>query len=92
MLARIETIIPKEEQNTEIIAEHIVTDLKLLKILMAESDGNTIKADTKSEPTRFIAITIMIAIITAMIRLYASVSNPVALAKGSSKVMQNILS
>ena len=62
---------PVTEQKTEIKAEQIVTDLKLLKILMALRAGKITKAEIKSEPTRFIARTIMIAMIMAIIRLYA---------------------
>lgn len=60
---------PAKEQKTEITAEQTVTDLKLLKILMALSAGKITSAEIKSEPTRFIARTIIIAMIMAMTRL-----------------------
>ena len=65
----IESIIPVPAHNTDIIAEHIVTLRKLLNILIAESAGNIISADISSEPTRFIAITMIIAVIIAISRL-----------------------
>jgi hypothetical protein len=76
-----ENIIPTVAQNTDKTAEKTVTDLKLLKMLIEESVGNTISADTSSEPTRFIANTIITAITIARKRLYASVFMPTALAK-----------
>ena len=60
---------PATEQTTEIIAEQIVTDLKLLKILIALRAGKITRAEIKREPTRFIARTIIIAIIIAITRL-----------------------
>lgn len=65
----IDRIIPKAAHITEMTAEHIVTLLKLLKILIAERAGKIISAEISREPTRFIAITIIIAVITAIIRL-----------------------
>ena len=64
-----ERIIPEAAQITEMLAEQIVTLLKLLKIRIAESAGKIISAETSSDPTRFIASTIMIAVIIAIIRL-----------------------
>jgi len=72
-------------------AEHTMTDLKLLNTLIAESAGKIIKADIKSEPTKFIASTIITAIITAITTLYASTFLPVAFANVSSKVTANSL-
>ena len=66
---RIEIIIPSNEQTTPNIAEQIVTDLKLLKTLIADRAGKITSAEMRSEPTRFIARTIITAIITAIIRL-----------------------
>lgn len=60
---------PVTEQKTEIIAEQTVTDLKLLKTLIAEIAGKITKAEIKSEPTKFIAKTIIIAIMIAINRL-----------------------
>lgn len=86
-----ERIIPAAAQITEIIDEQIVTLLKLLKIRIAESAGKIISADTSSEPTRFMARTIIIAVMIAIIKLYLSELIPVALEKLSSKVTLNIL-
>lgn len=87
----IEIRMPSSAQNTDNIAEQIVTDLKLLNILIAESAGKIISADIKREPTRFIASTIMTAIIIAMSRLYIPAFVPEALAKFSSNVTAKIL-
>ena len=89
--ARIDTIMPKVAQTTEINAETIVTDKKLLWTLMAEIAGKITSAEMRSEPTRFIANTMMTAIKVAIIRLYTFVFTPVALAKDSSKVTEKIL-
>ena len=67
--ASIETIMPKSEHTTESTAENTVTALKFLNILIAESAGNITSADMSSEPTRFIASTIITAIITAIRKL-----------------------
>ena len=69
VLARMEMSIPIREQHTEKMAEQMVTDKKLLKIRMADSAGKMIKAEIKREPTKFIASTMMTAMITAMQRL-----------------------
>ncbi len=82
---------PEAAAKTEIIAELIVTDLKLLKTRIALSAGKIIKADINNEPTRFIAKTIMTAVIIAINKLYKLALTPVALAKFSSKVTANIL-
>ena len=89
--ARIEIIIPVSAHTTEKIAAQIDTPLKLLNILIAETAGKTIKAEVKSEPTRFIASTITVAITVAKIKLYIFTLVPVDFKKPSSKVMQNIL-
>ena len=67
--AKIEIKSPEIEQIDESTAEQIVTERKLLKILIAERAGKMIKAEIKSEPTRFIASTIIIAIMIAITRL-----------------------
>ena len=67
--ARIETMMPRNAHITEMMAEDIVTFKKLLKIFMEESAGKITRADISSEPTRFIASTIITAIITAVIVL-----------------------
>lgn len=72
---------PKSAQNTEIIAEKIVTFLKLLKIRIALIAGKITRAEIKSEPTRFIERTIIIAITTAITVLYAFEFKPDALEK-----------
>ena len=89
--AKMATKIPAREQTTEMIAAAMVTEKKLLKTRMAESAGNTTSAETKSAPTRFIASTMMTAIMMAMSKLNKLTFTPVALAKFSSKVTANIL-
>ena len=89
--AIIEIAIPRVDPIIERIAEQIVTDLKLLNTLIAESAGKITNAEIKSDPTKFIANTIITAMIIAMIRLYTPAFVPVALANDSSKVTQNIL-
>ena len=66
---RMEIIIPSDAHKTERQAEHIVTALKLLSRRIAESAGKMISAEMSSEPTKFIEMTMMTAIIMAMIRL-----------------------
>ena len=65
----IEVSIPITAQATEIIAEHTMTARKLLNNLIADNAGNIMSAVINSEPTRFIASTIIIAVITAIRRL-----------------------
>ena len=89
--ARIEISIPRTAHTTEIIIEHIVTDLKLLNILIADKAGNITNAEISRAPTRFMAITITTAITTANIKLYVFALTPVAVEKSSSKVTANIL-
>ena len=67
--ARIEIKIPITEQITDIIAEQIVTERKLLNICIDDKAGNIIKAEINNEPTRFIANTMTTAIITAINKL-----------------------
>lgn len=67
--AKIEIKSPEIEQIDESTAEQIVTERKLLKILIAERAGKIIKAEIKSEPTRFIASTIITAMMIAITRL-----------------------
>ena len=59
------TISPKTAQHTEILAEQIITFLKVLNIRIAESAGKVISADMRSAPTIFIAITITIPVTAA---------------------------
>ena len=67
--SRIEAIMPKPAQMTDITAEQIITERKLLKTRMAESDGKIISAEMSSEPTRFMARTMISAVMTALRRL-----------------------
>ena len=67
--ARIEINSPETEHTTETAALQIITLLKLRKTRIAESAGKITRALIKSEPTRFIARTIIMAIITAITRL-----------------------
>ena len=66
---RIDERMPNIAQKTDITAEKRMTDLKFLKSRMDESAGKMIRAEIKREPTRFIARTITMAIITAIKRL-----------------------
>ena len=79
------------KHKSEIIAEEMVTDLNVLNILIDVKAGKIISAETSNEPTSFIAITMMIAITIATIKLYTLVLTPVARAKPSSNVMAKIL-
>ena len=88
---RIDIKIPAAEQNTDNTTEQRMTDLKLLKTRIAESAGKITKAEISSEPTKFIASTIIVAVITAINKLYLFVFNPVACEKVSSKVSAKIL-
>jgi len=49
--ARIEINIPKLAHITDISDEHRITDLNVLNILIADSAGNIINAEVRSEPT-----------------------------------------
>lgn len=89
--AIIDTRIPVSEQTTDTAAEQMTTFLKLLKTLIAERAGKITRAEIRSEPTRFMASTIIIAVMTAIIRLYADAFMPVAEVKVSSKVTAKIL-
>ena len=61
--------IPTRAQVTDITVANITTLLNVLIIRIAESAGKITRAEIRSEPTRFIARTIMIAVITAIKRL-----------------------
>ena len=89
--ASIEKSIPAAAQKTEISAEKITTGRKLLNSLIADRAGKITNADISREPTKFIASTIITAVITAISRLYAPALTPVARAKLSSKVTANTL-
>lgn len=89
--AKIEIKSPETEQKTLTIAEQIITDLKLLKTRIAEIAGKITSALINSEPTKFIARTMITAIIIAIARLYTSACVPTAFAKFSSNVTAKIL-
>ena len=76
---------------TEMIAALMMTDWKLLNTLIAQSAGNTIKAEVNNEPAKFIAKTMTIAVAIAINMLYAAVFIPAEAAKSSSNVSANIL-
>jgi len=88
---RIETSMPVSAQNTDNIEEQTVTPLKLLKILIADNAGKITKAETRREPTRFMASTTITATITAINKLYNPTFVPIDCAKLSSKVTAKIL-
>ena len=67
--AIIEMSIPRVVQTTDMQAEHTVTARKLLNTRIAESVGKIIRAEIKSEPTRFIASTMVTAVMVAISRL-----------------------
>lgn len=67
--ASIEIIMPKNAQSREIITEQMITLRKLLNTRIADRAGKIISADISSEPTKFIAMTIIMAMTTAMSRL-----------------------
>ena len=89
--AIMEANIPIAVQVTDKIAEQIVTDLNDLKMRIALNAGKIMSAEINKEPTRFIAKTMMIAVTTAINKLYKFVLTPVALANDSSKVTANNL-
>ena len=91
VLYKTETRIPETAHITEITAELIITDKKLLKSLIAERAGKIIRAEISNAPTRFMARTITTAVTTAIRMLYAFVFVPVAEAKFSSNVTAKIL-
>ena len=66
---KIDERMPNIAQKTDITAEKRMTDLKFLKSRMDERAGKMIRAEIKREPTRFMARTITMAIITAIKRL-----------------------
>ena len=67
--ARIAIKSPAIAHPTEMIAEQIVTEKKLLKSLIAEIAGKITRAEMSREPTRFIASTIITAMMMAIARL-----------------------
>ena len=77
---------PMEVLSTEMAAAQITTPRKLLNTRMAESAGKITSAEISREPTRFMASTMITAVITAMSILWSFAFMPVAEAKTSSKV------
>lgn len=69
VLQRMEISIPRVAQTTERQAEQIVTALKLLSRRIAESAGKIMSAEISSDPTRFIEITMITAMMIAISRL-----------------------
>lgn len=67
--AKMDIRIPLNAQTTDKTAEQMVTALKFLNTRIAERAGKITSAEINSEPTRFIARTIMTATITAIRRL-----------------------
>ena len=67
--ATMEVRIPIKAQQTDRIAEQIVTDLKLLNRRIADIAGEMIRAEISRDPTRFMARTMMTAVMTAITRL-----------------------
>lgn len=69
VLATIEATMPRAAQTMAITTEQKVTDVKLLNSCIAAKAGKIIKAETSSEPTRYIAKTIITTTKIASIRL-----------------------
>ena len=86
----IAAIIPKIAHTVEMIAEHITTPLKVRATRIAERAGKISSAEMRREPTRFIPKTMITAVITATKRLYNEAFIPLAFAKFSSKVIENM--
>lgn len=89
--ARIEIIIPVNALQVERIAAQTVTERNDLHTLMADSAGKMTSAEIRREPTKFMASTMMTAIMVAMHTLNSFTLRPVALEKSSSKVTANSL-
>ena len=82
---------PAVALKTDNTAALIVTERKDLNNRIADNAGKITSAEIRSEPTRFIASTMITAITTAISRLQAFALVPVALAKFSSNVTEKIL-
>lgn len=87
----IEHKIPINAQNMDTTTEEMITERKFLNNLIDDRAGNTTSALINREPTKFMATTITAAMVMAINKLYNSTLIPVAFAKVSSKVMENIL-
>lgn len=61
--------IPTAAQMIDIRVEHRITPLKFPTTRIADNAGNIINAEIKSDPTKFMANTIIIAVMTAIKRL-----------------------
>ena len=83
-------IIPTINVITDTTAELIVTERKLLNTRIEQSAGKIIRLEISILPISRIPITIVIAVSSAIIILYALTAPPVAFAKLSSKVMAKI--
>ena len=62
-------MIPRKAHKTETTAEKMVTALKLFNTLIADNAGKITSADISSDPTKFMAKTIITAVIVAIKRL-----------------------
>ena len=60
---------PTRAQETETTVESITTSLKVLATRIDASAGKITSADISNEPTRFIASTMMTAVMTAISKL-----------------------
>ena len=89
--ATIEISIPRRAHETDKTAEQVTTPRKLRNNRIDEIAGKMTRAEIRSEPTRFIAKTMITAVTTAISRLYAPAFVPVAREKSSSNVTENIL-
>ena len=89
--ASMEIMIPSAAHTTESMAEKMTTPRKLLHTRIADIAGNIMSAEIRSEPTRFIARTMITAIIIATKRLYSDALSPTAREKFSSNVTEKIL-
>lgn len=67
--AKIDTRIPTVAQTTDRQTEHTVTLKKVRNIRIADSAGNITSAEISSEPTKFMASTMITAVLTAISRL-----------------------
>ncbi len=66
---RIDMIMPNTAQKTDSIDEQIVTLKNVLKIRIADNAGKIINAEISKDPTRFIARTMITAMMTAITKL-----------------------
>ena len=82
---------PIQKLTSEIAREQRVTALNDLKTLIAESAGNTIRADIRRVPISLIPITTVREVKTARRFSVCHVFEPVTFEKSSSKVTENIL-